>query len=150
MLLLGAVLGLAGCSEGGGGTLRPPATQEVPAGDQATTTTACLEQAEGGGCRRLPFAGDRNATAQAGAMALRARQALSPFAQRTRQPTSAEVERALTTALPDGDVQVADSATGPRGTAFGVTIPGGCLYGSVAPNQLTVEVGGAVTTGGCL
>jgi hypothetical protein len=146
------LLAAVACSEGdvGPGSGRRAAEGTNAPLIERTTTTQCLEPAEGGGCRRLPFAGDRNAAAQAGAMALRARQALAPLADRPRPPSVTDVERALADALPERTVQASDNAVGPAATAFGVAIPGGCLYGRVALNQVQVEVGGTVTTGGCL
>ena len=36
------------------------------------------------------------------------------------------------------------------GPKFGITVPGGCVYGEVSGGEVDVSAGGFVTEGGCL
>lgn len=78
--------------------------------------------------------------------------ALDPLADGT--PVGwAEVVAALD-AAGFADVQVTPPAppgTEPAATVgVGVPVPGGCVFGSVAPDAVTLEAGGPIADGGCL
>ena len=94
---------------------------------------------------RMPFAGDLPA---ATAVADEVRVALAPLAPTLPAPTAAEVEAALAPWAPN--VTVSTDAVRTSGTAFGVSVDGGCVFGSVHDGTVDVEVGGGVNDGGCL
>jgi hypothetical protein len=95
---------------------------------------------------RLDFTGDIDA---AGAVADQVRAALAPLAATPAPgPTPDQVRAAL---APVGtDVEVSDIAVRTAGTAFGIAVDGGCVFGSVHDGTVDVEVGGYVDDGGCL
>ena len=94
---------------------------------------------------RLDFTGDLDA---ANLVVERARTALAPIAGVLPQPSVEEVQAALAPVSPD--VAVIDNAVRTAGTAFGIGVDGGCVFGSVHDGAVEVEVGGYVNDGGCL
>jgi hypothetical protein len=93
---------------------------------------------------RHDFLGDP-ASAEPTAAIVRDR--LGRFAGGSETPSAAAVEDALE-GLPA--VQTATNAVATAGTAFGVAIDGGCVFGSVHEGEVRVEIGGYVNDGGCL
>lgn len=93
---------------------------------------------------RLPFAGD---LAEARAVAEEIRSELGALVAATPDPTEDQLRTALA-----GYESVQTSANPVRasGTGFAVWEGGGCVFGSVAAGQVTVEVGGPINDGGCL
>lgn len=94
---------------------------------------------------RYPFDGDPNAADE---LADEVRQALEPLAVSGGTPSVPDVETALSDVAPD--VQVVDNAARTRGTAFGIGIDGGCIFGSVHEGEIRVEIDGWIRDGGCL
>jgi hypothetical protein len=95
---------------------------------------------------RLAFAGDLHAALQDKRRVI---SLLQPLARRNPTPTD------LHTALVAGGYDAASIATATNavrtaGTAFAVSVDGGCVFGSVYDGKLTVQVGGYVNDGGCL
>ena len=94
---------------------------------------------------RVEFTGD---VAAATIVADEARLALEPLAAAFPVPSTDQVRTAL---LPVSDpVSVSSNAVRTAGTAFGIGVDGGCVFGSVHDGQVEVEVGGYVNDGGCL
>jgi hypothetical protein len=78
--------------------------------------------------------------------------ALDPLADGTPVDGD-EVWAALAAAGFDESVQVADRTAGGEVATVvgvGVGVPGGCVYGAVAPDAVTLEAGGPIADGGCL
>ena len=94
---------------------------------------------------RLEFTGDLDA---ANAVAEQARTALAPIAGVLPQPSVEQVREAL--APVSADVSVIDNAVRTAGTAFGIGVDGGCVFGTVHSGTVEVEIGGYVNDGGCL
>jgi hypothetical protein len=94
---------------------------------------------------RIPFSGDR---AAATAMVERTGTALAPLAEVRPSPSPQQVAEALAPVSPN--VVVSDNAVRTAGTAFGVEVDGGCVFGSVYDGAIEVEIGGYVNDGGCL
>lgn len=94
---------------------------------------------------RYPFDGDPDAADE---LADEVRQALEPLAAASGTPSVPDVETALSEVAPDA--RVVDNAARTRGTAFGIGIDGGCVYGSVHEGEIRVEIDGWIRDGGCL
>jgi hypothetical protein len=94
---------------------------------------------------RLPFGGDPEAAA---VVADDVRTALAPLAGALPAPAPDQVQEALARWAPG--VVVSTNAVRTAGTAFAVSVEGGCVFGSVHDGQVDVEVGGYVNDGGCL
>jgi hypothetical protein len=94
---------------------------------------------------RVPFTGD---VAAAQAVAEEVRAALVPLADVRPAPPLDDVKRALATWEPN--IGVSANAVGAAGSAFAVSVPGGCVFGGIREGNLRVEVGGYVNDGGCL
>lgn len=94
---------------------------------------------------RMDFTGD---LAAATSVADDARAALEPLASVLPAPSPDEVQNAL---LPVSEhVTVSANAVRTGGTAFGIAVDGGCVFGNVHEGRVAVEVGGYVNDGGCL
>lgn len=93
---------------------------------------------------RHDFLGD---PANAEPTAATVRDRLARFAGGSATPSAAAVEDALE-GLPE--VQTATNAVATAGTAFGVAVDGGCVFGSIHQGEVRVEIGGYVNDGGCL
>lgn len=63
--------------------------------------------------------------------------------------TAADVERPLAR-LGHVDVQAYGRSDEPGGLAVGVSVAGGCVYGSVRGSSVELRVGGMIADGGCL
>ncbi len=154
--MLAAIL-LAGVACGACGTRvensAPAATTSTSVGpclsyDQCGVTFEQLKRDNNRYAQRLPFAGD---PVKAEDFAARVRVALAPLGGSGSQPTVEAVQGAMTAVLPPGSsVQVTTSARGLSGTAFGVVVAGGCVFGNIAGGVVTVSVGGYIHDGGCL
>jgi hypothetical protein len=155
---VGALGVLLATEDAGDTTLATRPTDDV--GRETTLACGSGTEARGGGCgpgpdgsatsdrggaERLEFAGDPVAAAT---LADRAQAALEPLAGAFADPTADQVRAALTPV--DPDVAVSSGAEGGSGTAFGIALPGGCVYGVVADGTVEVDVGGYVRIGGCL
>jgi hypothetical protein len=95
---------------------------------------------------RLDFQGD-----PAGALAeeLQIRRALTPLA--TSEITETDIRTTLTGAgYRDDTIRTSTNAVRTAGTAFAVSIDGGCIFGAFFSHRLTVAIGGYVVDGGCL
>jgi hypothetical protein len=93
---------------------------------------------------RMPFTGD---LADAQASAEEVRTVLAPLAERSPTPTEDE----LRAALEDYEgVQTSPNPVRAAGTGFAVWAGGGCVFGSIAGGEVTVEVAGPIHDGGCL
>lgn len=135
---------------------------DVVAGSPATATTSICAHipTDQGGCGptfekqrnlnlryadRVEFTGDLAAAEE---VARRVRAALEPVAAANPTPPVEDVRAALSEWEPD--VQVALNAVRQAGTAFGLPISGGCVFGAIYQGQLIVEIGGYINDGGCL
>ena len=94
---------------------------------------------------RLPFSGHGE---DAAAIAEEVRVALGRFSGRTTNPAPDDVRDALERWAPN--VQVTANAVRTAGTAFAISVEGGCVFGTVIGGAVSVEVGGNVRDGGCL
>lgn len=155
VVLVIALLSAAGCSKSSS------ELQAVPPAQATTTTTPCAAQPrDQGGCgptfeeqralnlryaERLAFTGDLQ---QATATAEEVRGALAPLAGIRPSPSVDDVRAAL--GRWGRDVEVSGNAVRTAGTAFAVSVQGGCVFGALYDGALTVEVGGYVRDGGCL
>lgn len=95
---------------------------------------------------RLDFHGD-----PAGALRdeRRVKSALTPLASRPATPD--DIRAALVGAgFEPGAIQASTNAVRTAGTAFAVSVDGGCVFGAFYARRLTVAVGGYVEDGGCL
>jgi hypothetical protein len=93
---------------------------------------------------RVEFTGD---IAAATRVADQARMALEPLAPILPAPAPEQVQGAL---APVGYATVSSTAVRTAGTAFGIGVDGGCVFGSVHDGTVDVEIGGYVNDGGCL
>jgi hypothetical protein len=86
--------------------------------------------------------------AAADAVAGEVRAALGPVAGVLPAPSPEQVRQALAPWEPG--VTLSTDAVRTSGTAFAVSVDGGCVFGSVHDGVVDVEVGGYVNDGGCL
>jgi hypothetical protein len=93
---------------------------------------------------RMHFTGDAN---QADAVAAEVRRAVTSLASEKPNPTVADVRAALSRWA---DVAVTDNAVKTAGVAFGISVGGGCVFGSITDGRVAVDVGGYIRDGGCL
>ncbi len=159
LLVLAMTTVLAGCSLASPAPLGAP-----PAATPTPTPTAACPQIEGvdlpPDC--APYDPDK---AMAENDRYRDRMDLPDEIRDAAEDAAVSVRTALETMRTAGDVSVdavedAISGTGlagiqtqgdARSVAFGVAAPeGGCIFGEVSAEQLTVEVGGYIMDGGCL
>jgi hypothetical protein len=156
-LVVGAALAAASASCGGGRVV--VGNEEARSTTTSTSTCAHIPHDEGG-CGltfeeqrrlnlryadRIDFAGD---VTSARAVADEVRVALAPLADRRPAPAVEDVRAALAPWTPG--VEVSDKAVRRAGTAFGVPVDGGCVFGSIYEGELEVEIGGYINDGGCL
>lgn len=94
---------------------------------------------------RMDFTGDLAAATR---VADDARAALEPLAPVLPAPSTDAVHNAL---LPVSEhLTVSANAVRTGGTAFGIAVDGGCVFGNVNQGAVEVEIGGYVNDGGCL
>ena len=157
---MAGALALAACGEA---PHQPPAGPLVTttSSNVVTTTSLCAHlPPERGGCgltfeeqrglnqryaERLPF---RGRSEDAAVIVDEVRVALGRFSGQATDPAPDEVRAALARWEPD--VQVTSNAVRTAGTAFAISVKGGCVFGTVNRREVSVEVGGIVRDGGCL
>ncbi len=159
LLLLAAALLLTGCA-----TVSGTASPTVPATASPTPTAACPEMpgtelppqcapydpdaamAENDRYRqRLPLADEVTAAASAHLPAVRA------GLESLRTGGQALTADAVTEVLEGAGLAGVQTRAASGDVLFGATAPqGGCVYGAVTPREVTAEVGGGITDGGCL
>jgi hypothetical protein len=142
-----------GAASSGGGSSGTPGAQPPPecVSDADFETGLCgtspedLREMNLDYADRMDFAGD---LAAATLVAEDARAALEPLAPILPAPSTDAVHNAL---LPVSEhVTVSANAVRTGGTAFGIAVDGGCVFGNVNQGAVEVEVGGYVNDGGCL
>jgi len=163
LLVIATTMLLAGCATATTGLSTASSTASASASPSPTPTAAC-PQVEGvelpPDC--APYDPD-NAMAQNDRY--RDRVDLSEASRAAAEQPANEIRTALETLRTSGDLSVdavedaiADAGLSDiqiigddRAVAFGVAAPeGGCIFGEVSADVLTVEVGGIIMDGGCL
>lgn len=159
LLVIAATALLAGCATAGTAPLGATPTESP-----SPTPTAACPQIEGVELppECAPYDPD-NAMAQN--ERYRDRVDLSADSRAAAETPANEIRTALETLRTSGDLSVsavedAIAAVGlsgiqtigdERAVAFGATAPaGGCIFGEVSADVLTVEIGGVIMDGGCL
>lgn len=146
---------LAGCApERAAGTVTPTvAAQPSSACSPPIQTAGCgvsfeeLKRINEHYADRLPFRGD---PARALVDEKRLRRALAPLAGRAVASQS-DIRTALVDAgFADQSVLTSTNAVRTAGTAFAVSVDGGCIFGAFYASSMTEAIGGYVNDGGCL
>jgi hypothetical protein len=170
-VFLAVALALSGCATASSGASQaetsPGGIPSASPSPSATSTAACPEPVHDGprdpGCAYYdPDAAmnlneayrERFAPTEPEDTALlqRVREALEPFATGEVRITKDAVSDALAAAGLDADkLTIQGDPPYPAGVAFGTSVPGGCVFGGVRPDQpAAVQYDGAIRDGGCL
>ena len=156
LALVGLIVGVVGYHLVVSGWAEPSAASATPSPEPTATRAARDERpAEGLDSSNEAYrqrTGSAESDAQAALSLPDVQAALDPLATRAAI-TPDDVVAALAAAGFD-TVQVSEgtvlATSEPTTLAVGVGVPGGCVFGAVGPDGVTLEAGGPIADGGCL